>query len=98
MSAVKPSAFAVWRRMLAELMGTALLVTVVVGSGIAAAAGRIFSDTFAGIAPASALFFMAAQLLGGLVGLSLVRFFLPDASVTAGRAVVPHPNHVPEES
>ena len=63
-----------------------------------ATAGRIFSDTFAGIAPASALFFMAAQLLGGLVGLSLVRFFFPDASVTAGRAVVPHPNHVPEES
>jgi glycerol uptake facilitator-like aquaporin len=90
MSAVKHSAFAVWRRMLAELMGTALLVTVV-GSGIAAAAGRIFSDTFAGIAPASALFFMAAQLLGGLVGLSLVRFFLPDASVTAGRRPASEP-------
>jgi hypothetical protein len=64
MSAVKPNAFAVWRRMLAELMGTALLVTVV-GSGIAAAAGRIFSDTFAGIAPASALFFMAASFSAG---------------------------------
>jgi glycerol uptake facilitator-like aquaporin len=59
--------------------------------------GRIFSDTFAGIAPASALFFIAAQLVGGLVGLGLVRFFFPDAPVTAGRAVVPHPNHVPEE-
>jgi glycerol uptake facilitator-like aquaporin len=60
--------------------------------------GRIFSDTFAGIAPVSALFFVAAQLVGGLVGLSLVRFFFPDAPVTAGRAVVPHPKHVPEES
>jgi glycerol uptake facilitator-like aquaporin len=60
--------------------------------------GRIFSDTFAGIAPASALFFIAAQLVGGLVGLGLVRFFFPDAPVTAGRAVVPHPNHLPEES
>ena len=59
--------------------------------------GRIFSDTFAGIAPASAMFFIAAQLVGGLVGLGLVRFFFPDAPVTAGRAVVPHPNHVPEE-
>jgi glycerol uptake facilitator-like aquaporin len=61
--------------------------------------GRIFSDTFAGIAPVSALFFVAAQLVGGLVGLSLVRFFFfPDAPVTAGRAVVPHLKHVPEES
>ena len=41
--------------------------------------GRIFSDTFAGIAPASALFFVVAQLVGGLVGLGLVRFFFPDA-------------------
>jgi glycerol uptake facilitator-like aquaporin len=60
--------------------------------------GRIFSDTFAGIAPASALFFIAAQLVGGPIGLGLVGFFFPDAPVTAGRAVVPHPNHVPEES
>jgi glycerol uptake facilitator-like aquaporin len=59
--------------------------------------GRIFSDTFAGIAPTSALFFIAAQLVGGLVGLSLVRFFFPDAPMTAGRATVPHPNHIPEE-
>jgi glycerol uptake facilitator-like aquaporin len=60
--------------------------------------GRIFSDTFAGIAPTSALFFIAAQLVGGLVGLGLVRFFFPDASVTAGRAVVAHPNYLSEES
>jgi glycerol uptake facilitator-like aquaporin len=60
--------------------------------------GRIFSDTFAGIAPTSALFFIAAQLVGGLAGLGLVRFFFPDAPVAAGRAVVSHPNHLPEES
>jgi glycerol uptake facilitator-like aquaporin len=60
--------------------------------------GRIFSDTFAGIAPTSALFFIAAQLAGGLVGLGLVRFFFPDAPATAGSAVVPHSNHVPGES
>jgi glycerol uptake facilitator-like aquaporin len=60
--------------------------------------GRIFSDTFAGIAPTSALFFIAAQLAGGLVGLGLVRFFFPDAPATAGRAVVAHPTHVSEES
>jgi glycerol uptake facilitator-like aquaporin len=60
--------------------------------------GRIFSDTFAGIAPTSALFFIGTQLVGGLVGLGLVSFFFPDASVTASRAVVPHPNHLSEES
>jgi glycerol uptake facilitator-like aquaporin len=59
--------------------------------------GRIFSDTFAGIAPTSALFFIAAQLVGGLVGLGLIRCFFPDVPVTAGRAVVPNPNHVSEE-
>ena len=38
MSGVKPSGLAAWSRpLLAELIGTALLVTVVVGSGIAAA-------------------------------------------------------------
>lgn len=34
--------------------------------------GRIFSDTFAGIAPTSALVFIAAQLVGGAIGLVLV--------------------------
>jgi glycerol uptake facilitator-like aquaporin len=52
--------------------------------------GRMFSDTFAGIAPSSAPGFIAAQLVGGLVGLVLVRYLFPDAAVTAGRAVVPH--------
>ena len=37
MSDVKPSGIAAQRLLLAELIGTALLVTVVVGSGIAAA-------------------------------------------------------------
>ena len=59
--------------------------------------GRIFSDTFAGIAPTSALFFIVAQVLGGLVGLGLVRYFFPDIPATAGQAVVPHPNHITEE-
>ena len=30
--------------------------------------GRMFSDTFAGIAPGTALWFIAAQLVGGLLG------------------------------
>jgi glycerol uptake facilitator-like aquaporin len=37
----------------------------------AAAFGRMFSDSFAGIAPASTLGFVAAQVLGALLGLAL---------------------------
>ncbi|MEX5634191.1 aquaporin [Parafrankia sp. FMc2] len=37
--------------------------------------GRMFSDTFAGIAPASVPAFVAAQLVGGAVGYGLVRLF-----------------------
>jgi len=35
--------------------------------------GRVFSDTFAGIAPESVLPFIAAQLVGAAVGLALVK-------------------------
>jgi arsenate reductase len=38
---------------------------------------RTLSDTFAGIAPASAPMFIVMQLLGALVALGLVRFFYP---------------------
>jgi arsenate reductase len=41
--------------------------------------GRMFSDTFAGIAPASALPFIAAQLVGAAVGWGLVRALFPVA-------------------
>jgi glycerol uptake facilitator-like aquaporin len=46
--------------------------------------GRMFSDTFAGIAPGSAPGFIAAQLVGGLLGIGLVLVLYPDAP----RAVV----------
>jgi glycerol uptake facilitator-like aquaporin len=39
--------------------------------------GRMFSDSFAGIAPSSTLGFIAAQLLGGGIGYLLVRYFYP---------------------
>ena len=42
--------------------------------------GRMFSDTFAGIAPGSAPGFIAAQLIGGAVGLLLVRWLYPAVS------------------
>jgi arsenate reductase len=53
--------------------------------------GRMFSNTFAGIAPASAPGFILAQLLGGLLGLILVRVLYPDVGPTeAEDVVVPH--------
>jgi arsenate reductase len=41
-------------------------------------AGRMFSDTFAGIAPASAPAFVGAQLVGGALAYVLVRVLHPD--------------------
>ena len=39
--------------------------------------GRMFSDTFAGIAPASALGFIAAQVVGAALGFALILWFAP---------------------
>jgi glycerol uptake facilitator-like aquaporin len=39
--------------------------------------GRMFSDSFAGIAPASAPVFIGAQLVGGLIGWLVVRALFP---------------------
>jgi arsenate reductase len=61
----------------------------------AVAIGRIFSDTFAGIDPASVPGFIGAQLVGGLVGIALVRYLFPDVAQAADDVVVPHPHHQP---
>ena len=53
--------------------------------------GRIFSDTFAGIAPASAPGFIAAQVIGGLIGLALAVALYPDVTGGPDDDVVPHP-------
>jgi arsenate reductase len=46
--------------------------------------GRMFSDTFAGIAPASVPLFVAMQFVGGLVAVVLVRGLYPrDAPIAA---------------
>ena len=42
--------------------------------------GRVFTDTFAGINPTSALPFIAAQLLGGGVGTALAIALFPNTS------------------
>ena len=52
--------------------------------------GRAFSDTFAGIAPASVPPFILAQLVGAGVGAVLVLLLYPDAPAAADDALVPH--------
>lgn len=51
--------------------------------------GRMFSNTFAGIAPASAPGFIGAQLAGTLVAVLIVRLLYPDVSGAARTVVVP---------
>jgi glycerol uptake facilitator-like aquaporin len=53
--------------------------------------GRAFSDTFAGIAPASVPAFILAQLIGAGLGAALVLALYPDAGQSADDVVVPHP-------
>jgi arsenate reductase len=48
--------------------------------------GRMFSDTFAGIAPSSVLPFVAAQLVGAAAGAALAAWLAPE--VTPAREVV----------
>ncbi|MFJ6027149.1 aquaporin [Pseudarthrobacter sp. NPDC092424] len=52
--------------------------------------GRIFSDTFAGIAPGSVPGYIVAQAAGGAVGLGLVLLLFPTAGKAADDVVVPH--------
>ena len=59
----------------------------------AVSVGRIFSDTFAGIAPGSVPGFIGAQLLGGLVAVAVVSWLYPHIGESAGDVVVPHDQH-----
>jgi glycerol uptake facilitator-like aquaporin len=52
--------------------------------------GRAFTDTFAGIAPASVPGYVVAQLVGLLVGVGLVVALYPHAGANAAAVVVPH--------
>jgi glycerol uptake facilitator-like aquaporin len=52
--------------------------------------GRMFSDSFAGIDPGSVPGFIAAQIVGALIGLALIVVLYPDAARTADEVVVPH--------
>jgi glycerol uptake facilitator-like aquaporin len=52
--------------------------------------GRMFSDTFAGISPASAPAFIAVQIVGALLGAVLTVTLYPDTGLTADEVVIPH--------
>lgn len=55
--------------------------------------GRMFSDTFAGIAPASVPSFIVAQLIGGALAWALIRVLYPDLTPDeAADAVMPTAN------
>ena len=52
---------------------------------------RTLSDTFAGIAPASVLPFVAAQAIGAMLACGVVRLLWPRIAEVAEELVVPHP-------
>jgi glycerol uptake facilitator-like aquaporin len=53
--------------------------------------GRMFSDTFAGIAPSSAPVFIGAQIVGGLLAFGLIKVIYPSVTpAEAADVVMPH--------
>ena len=60
--------------------------------------GRVFSDTFAGIAPGSVPGYVVAQLVGGLVAVVLVRWLYPHIGKSADDVVIPHGHHLDHEA
>ncbi|MGO9559533.1 MAG: MIP/aquaporin family protein [Acidimicrobiales bacterium] len=57
----------------------------------AIAVGRMFSDTFAGIAPRSVPTFVAAELVGGVLGFIVIKALYPDVTAAeAADVVIPH--------
>jgi glycerol uptake facilitator-like aquaporin len=55
--------------------------------------GRMFSDSFAGIAPSSVLPFIAAQILGGALAVLVIRALYPRVTMDdAAEIIVPHHN------
>ena len=61
--------------------------------------GRMFSNTFAGIAPASVPGFIAAQLVGGACAILAVRALYPDVTpADAAEVVMPHHDAAPQEA
>lgn len=59
---------------------------------------RMFSDTFAGIRPASVPPFVLAQVVAVLIAIALIRFLYPDMSTVADRVVMPHDESPEDET
>src|SRR5579863_1488780 len=57
--------------------------------------GRMFSDTFAGIAPSSAPGFVAAQIVGGVLGLAMIKVLYPAVTATSKLAGHDQPDTSP---
>jgi glycerol uptake facilitator-like aquaporin len=55
--------------------------------------GRMLTNSFAGIAPASVPSFVLAELVGALVGYVVIRALYPGGAGDAARVVVPHEAH-----
>src|SRR6266702_8352771 len=56
--------------------------------------GRMFSDTFAGIAPSSVPSFIAAQIIGGVLAAGVIKALYPGVTpVDAADIIVPHHGH-----
>jgi arsenate reductase len=59
----------------------------------AIAIGRMFSDTFAGIAPASVPGYVIAELVGGIAAIVVLRTLYPDVTAQeAADVIMPHPD------
>lgn len=58
--------------------------------------GRLFTDTFTGISPASAVPFVLAQLVGAAVGAGLTELFHPRPGVVPEPLDLPDPVHHPD--
>jgi glycerol uptake facilitator-like aquaporin len=57
----------------------------------AIAVGRMFSDTFAGIAPSSVPSFIAAEIVGGVLAIGVIKMLYPGITpAQAAEIVVPH--------
>jgi glycerol uptake facilitator-like aquaporin len=60
--------------------------------------GRMFSGTFAGIAPGSVLSFIGAQVTGGALAVTVIRALYPAITpADAASIIVPHGNSAAEE-
>lgn len=57
---------------------------------------RMFSDTFAGIEPASAPAFIVVQLVATVVGVGLIRVIYPHIGDVADQVLVPHNGERPD--